>query len=107
MRELLLLLLAAALEVGGDASIRFGLKSGRAWGFALGALALFAYGIFVNLPKWDFGRLMGVYIATFFVVAQLVSTVIFKEKLQLPVIVGGSFIVVGGIIMTVWRMQSN
>jgi small multidrug resistance family-3 protein len=105
MREALFLALAAVLEVGGDALVRWGLKGGRWYGLALGAVVLFAYGLSVNLPKWDFGRLMGVYIAAFFVVAQAVAVVFFHERLQLPTIVGGALIIAGGILITVWRVQ--
>ena len=105
MREAMLLALAAVLEVGGDALVRWGLKGGRWYGLALGAAVLFGYGLSVNLPKWDFGRLMGVYIAAFFVVAQAVAVVFFHERLQLPTIVGGALIIAGGILITVWRVQ--
>ncbi len=104
MREALFLALAAVLEVGGDALVRWGLKGGRWYGLALGAAVLFAYGLSVNLPKWDFGRLMGVYIAAFFVVAQIVAVVFFRERLTLPTIVGGALIIAGGILISVWRV---
>jgi len=103
VKEILLLLLAALLEVGGDACVRWGLRGGHWIGLALGAAVLFGYGLSVNLPKWDFGRLMGVYIALFFVVAQTVAVLAFKERLQLPTIVGGLLIVAGGIVMSAWR----
>src|SRR5436305_1767761 len=104
MRESMFLILAAVLEVGGDALVRWGLKGGRWYGLALGAAVLFAYGLGVNLPKWDFGRLMGVYIAVFFVVAQVVAVLFFKERVPLPTIVGGALIVAGGILITLWRV---
>jgi small multidrug resistance family-3 protein len=104
MREILLLILAACLEVGGDALVRWGLKGGRWYGLALGAAVLFGYGLSVNLPKWDFGRLMGVYIALFFVVAQVVAVVFFRERISMPTVVGGALIVAGGILITVWRV---
>jgi multidrug transporter EmrE-like cation transporter len=106
MREAGFLILAAVLEVGGDALTRWGLKSGRWIGLALGAAVLFAYGLSVNMPKWDFGKLMGVYIAVFFVVAQIVSVVFFKERVPLPTIIGGALIVAGGILISVWRVPS-
>jgi len=103
MREALLLALAAVLEVGGDALVRWGLKGGRWIGLALGAAVLFGYGLSVNLPKWDFSRLMGVYIAVFFVVSQITAVVFFHERIGLPTIVGGALIVAGGILISVWR----
>lgn len=102
IRSLGFLILAAALEVGGDALVRWGLKGNRL-GLLLGAAVLFAYGLSVNLPKWDFGRLMGVYIALFFIVAQATAVVVFKEKLGTPAIVGGLLIIAGGGVMTFWK----
>ena len=102
MRTATLLVLAAFLEVGGDALFRWGLRGGRWIGLALGAAMLCAYGFSVNLPQWDFGRLLGVYIAIFFVAAQLVSVLAFRERLQLPTIVGGVLIVAGGLVIWGW-----
>jgi small multidrug resistance family-3 protein len=107
MRDFFYLMLAAFLEVGGDALIRFGLRGGRWIGLAAGAAVLFAYGLSVNLPKWNFSRLMGVYIALFFVVSQLLSVVVFKEKVQLPTLIGGVLIVTGGVLMTSWRVPEE
>ena len=102
MPAVLMLVLAATLEVVGDALVRTGLQGGRAWGLIAGGVVLFAYGLTVNLPKWDFSRLMGVYIALFFVVSQGVSVLVFKEKLSLPLWVGGSLIVLGGLVISFW-----
>ena len=105
------LLLAAVLEAGGDALVRYGLRTSgslkvRILSFALGALVLFAYSLSVNAPKWDFGRLLGVYIALFFVVAQVMAVLIFKETLKLPTLVGGALIVAGGLVLTLWHVKS-
>jgi len=102
MRESLFLLLAAALEVGGDALVRFGLRNGRWTGLAAGALVLFGYGLSVNLPKWDFGRLMGVYIALFFLVSQGVAVGVFGERLRAPTLLGGLLILAGGLLLSLW-----
>ena len=104
MREAMFLVLAAALEVGGDALVRWGLRGGRWIGLVMGAAVLFGYGLSVNLPKWDFGRLMGVYIATFFVVSQTVAALAFHERLRAPTFVGGALIVAGGLVIAVWRV---
>lgn len=103
MREILLLSLAALFEVGGDALVRTGLRGGKPLGFALGAVTLFLYGLMVNMPKWDFGKLMGVYIALFFVISQVVAVLAFHEKLKAPTLVGGALIIAGGVVLTVWR----
>jgi small multidrug resistance family-3 protein len=107
LREFFFLVLAALLEVGGDALVRFGLRHGRWLGLVAGAGVLFAYGLSVNLPKWEFGRLMGVYIALFFLVAQGVAVVFFHEKLKLPILLGGLLIVAGGLLMTFWRAAEH
>jgi drug/metabolite transporter superfamily protein YnfA len=96
------LAIAALLESGGDAGVRLGLQ-GRAWGFVLGPLALVAYGFVVNLSRWEFGRLMGVYIAVFFVISQALALLLFRERLHLPVAVGGTLIVAGGLLLTFWH----
>jgi len=103
VRAFLILVGAATLEVGGDALVRWGLKSGRLLGFALGAAVLFLYGLSVNLPKWDFGKLMGVYIALFFLVSQLTAVFIFHERPALPTLVGGALIVLGGLVIAFWK----
>ena len=91
-----MLIVAAVLEIGGDALVRRGLES-RAWMFALGAASLVIYGVVVNRGGLDFGRLMGVYIAVFFVISQIVTMIIYRELPALRTIVVGTFIVVGGL----------
>lgn len=104
---LAVLTLAACLEAGGDALVRSGLHAPvlatRIGFMAAGALVLFTYGVCVNLPPWDFGRLLGVYVALFFVVAQLINLFAFGMKPSLPIYCGGVLIVSGGLLMTFWR----
>ena len=100
---LLLLLLAAVLEAAGDACVRFGLRSAaapRLLFFLAGAAILFLYGWIVNTPPWDFGRLLGVYVVFFFLVAQAISWLVFHHRPSVAVLVGGGFIAVGGLIIT-------
>ncbi len=103
MNTFLFLVSAALLEVGGDALVRFGLKSGKALGFILGGILLFGYGLLVNLPKWDFGRLLGVYIVLFFIISQVTGIVFFGESVPMGRMVGGALVVAGGICMMVWK----
>ena len=104
------LLFAAVLEAGGDALVRYGLRTNstkiRILSFALGAVVLFAYSLSGKAPRWDFGRLLGVYIALFFVVAQIMAVLIFKETLELSTLVGGALIVTGGLVLTLWHVKS-
>ena len=103
MQALLLLLIAAALEVGGDAVVRTGIKSRSAVWMVAGSAVLVGYGFMVNLTRLDFSRLMGIYIVVFFVVAQAAAVLVFKERIALPVVVGGLLVVCGGLTMTLWR----
>ena len=98
LKTLAILVLAAALEVGGDALIRIGLR-GPAYLLAVGGLVLFAYGVLVNLSGLDFNRLMGIYITVFFVVSQVISLILFKQVPDDRIILGGGFIVTGGLLI--------
>ena len=101
------LFVAASLEVLGDSFFQSGLyrSSGttRSLWFVLGIAVLGFYGLFVNLPQWDFGRLLGVYVALFFVVAQIVAKLRFHQSPTNPILLGGSLIVAGGLVITFWK----
>ncbi len=104
---LLVLLAAAALEAGGDALVRAGLHGPTALRrmtlLVIGGLVLFGYGCAVNAPRWDFGRLLGIYVAFFFLVAQAIAWLGFHQKPTLPILVGGALIVAGGLVISLWR----
>jgi small multidrug resistance family-3 protein len=104
---LLVLTLAATLESGGDALARSALHAHvmpiRLGFFLAAACVLFIYGVTVNLPPWDFGKLLGVYVALFFVVAQLINRFAFGMVPTLPILCGGSLILAGGLLMTFWK----
>lgn len=99
---ILILLAAAVLEAGGDAVVRAGLHASgtaRVLIFLAGACVLFAYGWVVNSPPWDFGKLLGIYVCFFFVVAQLISWLFFKQQPSGMVLLGGLFILCGGAVI--------
>lgn len=98
LKILFLLIVAAALEVGGDALVRSGLE-GRSYLIAAGGATLLIYGILVNKSGLDFNRLMGIYIAVFFVVSQVISFIAFKQVPDDKLLLGGGFIVAGGLVM--------
>lgn len=102
--SLVLLAVAACLEAGGDALIRVGLHStspGPRVGFLLaGALALTLYGATVNAPPWDFGRLIGVYVVFFFLIAQIIAWVSFGTVPSARILLGGALVVAGGAIIS-------
>jgi len=92
---------AAALEVGGDAIIRKGLH-GSVLGFIVsGFLMLGCYGMVVNLVKWDFSRLLGVYVAIFAVISVCTGRFLFKEVVPVSTWLGLAIIVVGGTVIQV------
>jgi len=100
--SLLLLFLAAVLEAGGDALMRAGMRSPVPLRIALllaGAAVLFVYGYTVNAPRWDFGRLLGVYVVLFFIVAQAIAWLAFRQPPSHATLLGGAFILAGGVIV--------
>lgn len=103
---LIILVFAAFLEAYGDSCFQSGLyrSSGISRTFALlgGALSLAAYGLVVNLPRWEFGKLLGIYVVLFFLLAQVIARVRFGQLPTAPILVGGTLIVAGGVVMTVW-----
>ena len=105
--SMVLLFLAAALESGGDALMRSGIHSRtitqRSLFLIAGGLVLAAYGYIVNVPPWQFGRLLGVYVTIFFLVAQSIAWLAFAEKPSTSVILGGILILAGGLIVSVGR----
>jgi drug/metabolite transporter superfamily protein YnfA len=102
-----LLVLATTFEATGDAIIRIGLRPNpvptRITLMLAGAAILYGYGLILNLAPLDWGRLIGAYVATFFVVGQIINLVVFGIAPTLPIVVGGLFILTGGAIITVWQ----
>jgi small multidrug resistance family-3 protein len=106
-RIFLFLIAATSLETFGDAIVRIGIGQ-TAWLprsalFLVGALLLFGYGLSLNLAPIEFGRVVGLYIATLFIVWQLVNLIMFRSPPGVPVLFGGALIVLGGLIVTFWE----
>ena len=103
----LLLLIATTLEVSGDAVVRVAIHNHagvvRIGLMLAGAALLFGYGAFLNLAPVEFGRVVGLYIATLLIVWQVINFIAFRTLPGLPVWVGGSLIIAGGLILTFWR----
>src|ERR1700761_5651536 len=96
---LLLLIVATTFEVSGDALVRkciyqyigtyrivFGI---------IGVILLFGYGFTLNLAPVEFGKIVGLYIATLFVIWQTINFIVFKTSPPLSIIIGGALIVIG------------
>lgn len=103
----LLLLIATTLEVSGDAVVRLSIYQHagliRIALFLVGGVLLLGYGSFLNIAPVEFGRIVGLYIATLFVVWQIINYLVFRSLPGLPVWVGGALVVAGGLIITFWR----
>jgi hypothetical protein len=98
----LLLVLAATLEVSGDAVVRINHRL-RPAGFLIGAVLLLSYASVLNTAPVGFPRIVGLYIATLFVIWQIISYLAFKAVPATPVLFGGALIIAGGLIITLWR----
>jgi hypothetical protein len=101
------LIAATTLEAFGDATVRIGLFNrvgvSRALVLLGGAGLLFGYGTMLNLAPLPFERVVGLYVATLFVVWQIVSFVTFRALPTIPVLTGGAFIIVGGVVASFWQ----
>jgi small multidrug resistance family-3 protein len=60
------------------------------------------YGSFLNLAPVSFGRVVGLYIATLFVVWQLINYIAFHSVPTIPILLGGALVICGGAIVTFW-----
>jgi hypothetical protein len=103
----LLLLIATTLEASGDAVVRLAIYQHagavRIALLLLGAVLLLGYGTFLNTAPVAFGRIVGLYIATLFVIWQIINFLAFRTLPGLPVWLGGVLVVAGGLIVTYWR----
>jgi hypothetical protein len=107
LHPLVFLLIATTLEVSGDAVIRLAIYNhagpARFTLMLIGAALLFGYGCALNLAPLEFIQVVGLYIATLFVVWQIINFIVFRTLPDLPILLGGALIVAGGMIVTFWK----
>ncbi|HEX3667052.1 MAG TPA: hypothetical protein VHU23_17655 [Rhizomicrobium sp.] len=109
LQTIAFLVAATVLETCGDAFVRQalydhpGLSAMRIGLFVMGAGLLLGYGTFLNLAPLEFREVVGLYIATLFVIWQITNFVFFRTLPTLPVLVGGSLIVAGGTLVSLWK----
>jgi drug/metabolite transporter superfamily protein YnfA len=96
-------LAAALLEVIGDATARRGLRSGSILFVLAGCGMLAGYGLVVNSVKWDFSRLLGVYVGFFALVSVLFGRIVFHERIPPATWLGLILIMTGCIIIQFGR----
>ena len=101
------LLIATTLEVSGDAVVRIAVYNHagvtRLALMSAGAALLLGYGVALNLAPVEFGRVVGLYLATLFVVWQAINFIAFRTSPNLPILVGGALVIAGGLIITFWK----
>ena len=107
IHPIVFILIATTFEVSGDAVIRTAIYKNtgliRIGLLFSGAALLFVYGFSLNLAPVEFGQIAGLYIATLFIVWQLINFVAFRAVPTLPVFAGGLLIIAGGLIVTFWK----
>jgi drug/metabolite transporter superfamily protein YnfA len=96
---LLVLAAASALEVGGDALIRKGLRGGGAALTVLGFVVLGSYGVVVNLLDLDFSKLLGIYVGIFAIVSVAVGRLVFGDRVPPATWIGLGVILLGSLII--------
>lgn len=107
MKVFLFVLGATIVEALGDAVLRIALHqsllSYRVSFFVLGAALLTLYGTSLNLAPVEFAVVTGMYVATLFVVFQIVNFALFRHLPTPGILAGGALIVAGGIVVSLWR----
>jgi drug/metabolite transporter superfamily protein YnfA len=95
----LVFIFSAILEVGGDAVIRKGLRGNSLTVILMGCALLGCYGVVVNTVKWDFSKLLGVYVAIFALISALFGKFMFRENIPTTTWIGLAVIIVGAMII--------
>jgi small multidrug resistance family-3 protein len=109
LQALAFLIAATVVEVSGDAIVRIalhnytGLTTVRIGLFILGAALVFGYATFLNLAPLEFREVVGLYIATLFVVWQIINFAFFRTLPTIPNLIGGALILAGGLLVSFWK----
>jgi len=90
---------AAMLEVGGNAIIRRGLRGHKIALVLAGCATLCGYGLLVNSVKWDFSKLFGSYVGFFVLVSVLFGWIVFRENIPSSTWLGMVLIVAGCMVI--------
>lgn len=104
MKVLAFVVAATIFEAVGDAVMRVALRSpyaplGRIGLFGIAAFLLTMYGLLLNLAPAEFATVTGVYLASLFVMFQIVNLLFFGQVPTTSVLVGGAFMVAGASII--------
>jgi hypothetical protein len=108
MRVLGFVIVATVIEAVGDAVMRMALQNsyalpGRIALFGLASILLAMYGLFLNLAPVEFATVTGIYLASLFIMFQIVNYLFFGHTPTSGVLLGGSFIVADAAIIYFWK----
>jgi len=95
----LIFVAAACLELTGDAVVRRGLRGGGLPWMLGGCAMLAGYGLLINVVRWDFSKLIGVYVAFFALASVLCGRFMLRENVPLSTWLGLAVIFAGGLII--------
>jgi multidrug transporter EmrE-like cation transporter len=90
---------AAFLEVTGDAFVRRGMRNGGLLWIVGGCATLAGYSLLVNSVRWDFSKLIGVYVAFFALASVLFGRFSLHEHVPRSTWLGLAVIITGGLII--------
>lgn len=104
MKILAFVVIATIFEAVGDAVMRIALQTSptlpaRVALFGLASVLLAMYGLLLNLAPIEFAAVTGVYLASLFIMFQVVNYLFFGNLPSSGVLVGGAFIVAGSAIV--------
>jgi hypothetical protein len=101
------LLVATTLEVSGDAVVRLAIydQAGRMrlTFILVGAILLLGYGTSLNFAPVEFRHVVGLYIATLFVVWQIINFIVFRTLPNPPIFVGARLL----LLADYWSRSGN
>ena len=95
----LVFMAAACLEMTGDAAVRRGLRGGGLAWILGGCVVLAGYALLVNAVRWDFSKLIGVYVAFFALASVLCGRFVLHENVPPSTWLGMGVIIAGGLII--------
>lgn len=108
MKVLAFVVIATMFEAVGDAVMRVALQTPFALPtrlalFGLASVLLAMYGSFLNLAPVEFATVTGAYLASLFIMFQVVNYIFFRHIPSSGVLLGGVFIVAGSAIVYFWK----
>lgn len=107
IKTLAFIIAATIFEAVGDAIMRVALHyhvmPSRIFLFGAATVLLAMYGASLNLAPVEFAEATGIYIASLFIAFQVVNFLFFHQKPSPGVLLGGLFILVGAVIVSIWK----